>query len=125
MEKGKSGRITESEWQLMEFLWKHKYGITQPELMLELGERWNKNTVHTFLTRLTEKGFVIVEKSESPHRYAAKVSREECVKEERDSFLERIYGGSVSRMVASFVTEGNINKKDAEELKHLLEELEE
>ena len=58
-------RISESEWTLMELLWQEE--MTQPQLAEKLGKRWNKNTVHTFLTRLCAKGFLQVDK-ERPAR---------------------------------------------------------
>lgn len=118
-----SGRkgISESEWQLMELLWREG-PLTQPQMMKLLGAKWNKNTVHTFLGRLTEKGYLRVEKDASPHRYFAVAPREDCVRQEEKSFLERVYQGSVCRMVASFVRDSELTKEEAEELRRLLDE---
>lgn len=113
-------KITESEWQLMELLWKGE--LTQPQLMEQLDKKWNKNTVHTFLTRLCSKGYVEVDKERSPHVYRAIVLREECVKQERESFLQRVYRGSVGNMVAAFVKEGQLTEAEVEELRKLLED---
>ena len=124
MEKEKSRRITESEWQIMELVW-NSSGITQPQLMELLENKWNKNTVHTFLKRLCDKGYLQVVKEVSPHRYIPLISRADCEKEERRSFLERIYQGSASRMVASLVREGGLTKKEISELRRLLEKIEE
>ena len=129
MEKEKNSRITESEWQIMEPVWAHmsasSAGITQPQLMELLENKWNKNTVHTFLKRLCDKGYLQVVKETSPHRYIPLISRAECEKEERRSFLNRIYQGSASRMVASFVREGGLTKNEVIELRKLLEKIEE
>ena len=125
-------KITESEWQIMEQIWAYQdrmsscnqadvYGITQPVLMELLGKKWNKNTVHTFLKRLSEKGFLEVVKDTSPHRYVPLVSREVCEKEERHSFLDRVYQGSAGRMVAAFVRDGDLSEEDLKELRKLLE----
>jgi len=88
-------KISESEWQLMELLWQGE--MTQPQLMAQLGHKWNKNTVHTFLARLCSKGYVDVDKERSPHVYHASVSREDCEKQERESFLQRVYTGRQGR----------------------------
>lgn len=125
----KAARITESEWQIMELVWDREkqdqpVGITQSELMALLGKKWNKNTVHTFLTRLCEKGFLAVDREASPHRYSALISREVCEEEERKSFLERVYQGSAGRMVASFVRSGGLSKEEAKQLREMLDEIE-
>ena len=112
-------KITESEWQLMERLWQGT--LTQPQLMEQLGKKWNKNTVHTFLTRLCTKGYVEVDKECSPHVYRALVSREDCEKQERESFLQRVYRGSVGNMVAAFVKDNQLTDEEVEELRRLLD----
>lgn len=112
-------KITESEWQLMELLWQGE--LTQPQLMEELGKKWNKNTVHTFLARLCAKGYVEVDKERSPHVYRSIVSREDCEKQERESFLQRVYRGSVGNMVAAFVKDGQLTDEEVEELRKLLD----
>jgi len=133
MERERVAKITESEWQIMEQIWAYQesmdsdnqspgYGITQPALMEHLEKNWNKNTVHTFLKRLCEKGFLEVVKDTSPHRYVPIVSREVCEKEERQSFLDRVYQGSAGRMVAAFVRDGDLSEEDVRELRKLLEE---
>ena len=116
-------RISESEWTLMELLWQEE--MTQPQLTERLGKKWNKNTVHTFLTRLCGKGFLEVDKEQSPHVYRALVSREECEREERQSFLRKVYQGNVGRMVASFVRDSQLSASEARELRRMLDEIEE
>ena len=129
MEKERINRISDSEWQIMEQIWafcdqEQELGITQPYLMEILGARWNKNTVHTFLKRLCDKGYLQAMKETSPHRYVPIVNRQECEKEERQSFLERVYQGSAGRTVAAFVREGGLKKEELVELRKLLDELE-
>lgn len=115
-------KISESEWQLMEILWDNG-GLTQPQIMQLLENRWNKNTVHTFLTRLCAKGFLEVDREKSPHVYRTVIARKDCERQERQSFLERVYRGSVSRMVASFVKDADLDEEEVEALKRMLDEM--
>lgn len=127
MEREKTNKISESEWQIMEQVWAYSadsMGITQPALMELLGDKWNKNTVHTFLKRLCEKGYLQVVKEASPHQYVPLVSREACERQERKSFLDRVYQGSAGRMVAAFVRDGDLSEEEVAELRKLLEGLE-
>ncbi len=125
----KTAKITDSEWQIMNLIWNYMdseadaVGVIQPYLMEQLGEKWNKNTVHTFLKRLCDKGYLEVVKDTSPHRYYPLVNRLECEKEERQSFLERVYQGSAERLVAAFIRDGRLNKTEAEKLRRLLDEI--
>lgn len=64
-----------------------------------------------------------MDKERSPHVYRALVSREACEKQERQSFLERVYQGSVSRMVASFVKDSDLKPEEVKELRKILDEM--
>lgn len=112
-------KISESEWLLMEQLWQGE--LTQPQLAERLGKKWNKNTIHTFLSRLCTKGYAAVDRERSPHVYRAAVPREECEKQERESFLQRVYRGNVGNMVSSFVKDNKLSAREAEELRKLLD----
>ena len=105
-------KISDSEWKVMEILWE-KGAATQSEVMDALTEHWNKNTVYTFLSRLEHKG--------SPKRYVAVIGREECVRQEEESFLNKVYHGSAGKLVAAFVEEGRLTEKEKAMLKQLLE----
>ena len=113
-------KISDSEWKVMEILWE-KGAATQSEVMDALTEGWNKNTVYTFLSRLEHKGLVAAEGS--PKRYAAVIGREECVRQEEESFLNKVYHGSAGKLVAAFVEEGRLTEKEKAMLKQLLEEM--
>ena len=115
-------RISDSEWPVMQILWEHD-SITQTELMQHLSREWNKNTVHTFLTRLEKKGLVHIDKEVSPHRYRACVKREECVYQEKQSFLNKVYAGSVGKLVSSFLQDGDLTKEEIADLRTMLDAL--
>ncbi|MGN0135175.1 BlaI/MecI/CopY family transcriptional regulator [Anaerotignum sp.] len=110
-------KISDSEWKIMEILWE-KGAAAQNDIMDALDVKWNKNTVYTFLRRLEHKG--MVQSGGSPKRYQAAVKREDCVEQEQESFLNKIYHGSAGKMVAAFVEEGKLTEKEVEELKRLL-----
>ena len=68
--------------------------------------------------------YLQVVKDTSPHRYVPLVSRAACEKQERKSFLDRVYQGSAGRMVAAFVRDGDLSEEEVAELRNLLEGLE-
>ena len=104
----------------MELVWQGI--VTQPQMMERLGKKWNKNTVHTFLSRLCAKGFLAVDREVVPHVYQALVSREDCERQERQNFLQKIYRGSVGNMVAAFVQDGQLSQREIDRLQKLLED---
>ena len=111
-------KISDSEWKIMEIIWE-KGSVLQSDIMDALHGKWNKNTVYTFLSRLEQKGLVAAEGT--PKQYRAVVSREDCVAQEEENFLNKIYHGSAGKMVTAFLQEGRLTADEVEELKKLLE----
>lgn len=115
-------KISDSEWPVMQVLWEHG-PLTQPQLMQYLSREWNKNTVHTFLTRLQKKGLVDVVKTCTPHQYSAAVKREDCVYQEKQSFLNKVYQGSAGKLVSSFLQDGDLSAQEIADLRRLLDSM--
>ena len=69
------------------------------------------------------KGLVEIDRSkEKP--YAAAVTRESCAKEEREELLTKVYGGATGDLIAAFLKESKISKKEVERLRKMLEDME-
>ena len=116
-------RISESEWQVLDALWALDGGTTSAVQARLAHTGWSRNTVHTFLTRLETKGFVR-DTGGSPKRYEAGVSREECVRAETDSFVSRVFDGSASLLVKTFLQEKELDSAELSELRRLLDDAE-
>lgn len=117
-------RLTDSEWKVMEVLWTSwglPLGAIVDALAPETG--WSRTTVHTYLTRMTAKGLV-APGEESPRRYRANVTREDCADSQRRDLVERVYQGSAGRLVAAFVKDGSLTPEERDELRRLLDEME-
>jgi BlaI family penicillinase repressor len=116
--------IPESEWSVMEVLWNDS-----PQTASEVAKRlkqsvgWAENTVRTLLTRLVEKeALEIVEKAGSPRLYAPAIQREDCVKAQSESFLERIFQGAAKPLLVHFASQARLTPDEVRELKTLLDQ---
>lgn len=117
-------KITESEWSVLEVLWSDdRFALGEITIALEPVHRWSKNTVHTYLKRMEQKGFVHIDRSEAKP-YSAAVSREECAKEEREELLSKVYRGATGDLIAAFLKESSISKKEADKLRKMLDDME-
>ena len=74
---------------------------------------WAGNTINTYLSRLTEKGFLSVHKDGKSNLYTPLVSREDY-----------LYGSSPSTFLAALARNG-LDRRDVDELRSLLDQLEE
>ncbi len=117
-------KLTEAEWSVLEVLWSGE-SFTLGEITKQLASvnGWSKNTVHTYLTRMENKGLVKIDRSRN-EPYSALVSREECAKEEREELLTKVYGGSAGELIAAFLKESSISQQEVEKLQKMLNDME-
>lgn len=121
MEK-KTPRISDSEWKVMEEVWKGP-PVTAQEVTRSLeGEAgWKPQTVKTLLGRLVKKGALSFECEGNRYFYSPEISRDEAIAAETDSFLDRICRGSLTPMLAHFVETGRpLDDEEASVLRKLL-----
>ncbi len=116
-------RISEAEWVVMQILWS-RGPLTANDIVQELRGRvsWNPRTIRTLLNRLLNKHAIRFDREGREYRYSAAVSEEQCTRHERLSFLGRVYRGATKPMLAAFLEEAKLSKKDIAELKAILEE---
>ena len=117
--------LSEREWTVLDALWKTggaELGVLVNELYPKTG--WNRNTVHTYLTRMEAKGLVRINKDVNPHIYCAMMDRESCQKKERRSFLNRVYSGSAGDLIAAFLKEEPISQEERDRLRKILDDME-
>jgi len=115
-------RISDAEWMVMQVLWIEP-ALTADDVIERLRGKapWNARTVRTLINRLLRKGALQYEKEGRRYRYRPAVSQEQCVKEERRSFIHRVYGGTVAPMLAAFIEETPLSPGEIEELKRMLD----
>ena len=118
-------RISEAEWLVMQVFWSDP-GLTADDVVraLEGKVTWNARTIRTLINRLLKKKALKYRQEGRRYRYFPAVSRQRCVKEERRSFVQRVYGGTVTPMLAAFIEEARLSREDIEELKRVLDEKE-
>jgi len=116
-------RITETEWEIMRVVWA-RHPLTANEIVEQLmagDATWHPKTARTLLARLVRKKAVDYEPQGRTYAYEPRVSEAECVAAASESFLERVFGGSLKPMLAHFVEQRRLTKQDLRELEQLLE----
>ena len=117
-------RISPAEWQVLETLWNHAPS-TAAEVYATLGDdaQWHFKTVNTFLTRLVDKGVVSVRREGKANVYSPRFSREQCVRQESDTFLKRFFRGAAGPMLAHFCERADLSDEEIARLRQILEQL--
>jgi BlaI family penicillinase repressor len=115
-------RISDAEWDVMQAAWRRE-AFTAQEMIDELSHRdWSPRTVKTLLGRLLAKGALAHEARGKAYVYRPAVRREDCVRQESDSFLDRVFGGAAAPLLAHFVKRGRLSDEDIAELRKILDE---
>ena len=117
-------KLTDSDWKVLQALWSggpQTLGQVLDRLAEDTG--WSRTTVHTFLTRMMAKGLVEAD-GQSPRRYSAAVTLEECAAREERSLMDRAYGGSAGKLAAAFLRSASLTREERDELRRLLDEME-
>ncbi|MBT2619010.1 MULTISPECIES: penicillinase repressor BlaI [unclassified Bacillus (in: firmicutes)] len=113
--------ISESEWEIMNVLW-DKAPQTANDIILSLQESsdWKPKTIRTLLDRLVQKDVVGVNKDQRVYTFYPLYSQEECQRAETESFIKRIYGGTMKSMLVQFIHEDTLSDDDINELRTIL-----
>ncbi len=116
--------ISEAEAAVMEVLWRSAPRSAE-EIVEAVGtERdWREGTVKSLLNRLLKKQAIRAEKDGRRYLYSPLVAREAYVSQESEGLLDRLFDGRVAPLVAHFSAQQKLSKRDVEELKRLIGEL--
>lgn len=116
----KANKITDSEWKVMEVIWEGET-LRASEIVKDLRNEtsWNDKTIRTLIDRLVDKK-ILGKRKEKVNMYYALVTKEQCVKEVTNTFINKIYKGSFGLLVSNFVKSNNLTKEDVSTLKELL-----
>ena len=114
--------LTDAEWKLMNRLWERSpQTITQLTAALREETDWDKHTVITMLTRLEAKGAVRHESGERAKQFYPAIERRDAARAETESFLGKVYGGSLGLMMSAMVDSRALTREDIDELTAILE----
>lgn len=118
--------LTPTEWHLMECLWEHapRTGREAAEYMAA-SQRWSRSTTLTLLRRMTAKGFIECHEENGVKVFSPLIARTDAAVRETDSFLSRVYRGSVSTLLSAVTQRQNLTRQEIEELYEIIRQAEE
>lgn len=117
-------RISDTEWEIMRIVWAQS-PISANDVLERLTVNdpdWHPKTVRTLLARLVQKEALGYEARGRTYVYSPLVSEKECVTMASESFLDRVFGGSLKPMLVHLVERQKLTREDLEELRKLLDD---
>lgn len=117
-------KLPDAEFEVMRTIWENEPPITTNMLMEQLGNQkeWKLQTLTVLLLRLVDRGFLRTEKKGKERTYFPLVDREQYLKFETSSFIERFHNHSIISLVSTLYDGKKSKVSDLEELSKWLEE---
>lgn len=118
-------RISDAELHVMEVLW----AADQPLTAIEVADRiepergWTLATVKTMLSRLASKGALSHREDGRRYFYSPAIERDSYVGSESRRFVDRLFGGRLSPLVARLAEEDVLDDDDIAAIEAILKEL--
>ena len=115
-------RLPDAELEVMQAVWASDAPVARADIDAKLKDTHPMalTTLLTVLTRLSDKGFVRIEKQGRSARYIPLVSREEYLAQQSRRFLDKLCGGSLPAFAAALCDSG-LSREELAELRRLLE----
>lgn len=118
--------IGEGELEIMKVIWARGEKVSTGEITKAVEEKgWKRTTVSTFLSRLVEKGALSAEKVGNNYYYTPLISKKDYSSMRAKSLIFSLFDGSAKQLAACLFEEGNLTKKDIEELRAIFNKGEE
>ena len=117
--------LSDSEWRIMKQLWERSPS-TLGELTkaLEPDTGWTRATVFVMLKRLIAKNAVRVEEGGRANVYMPLIERDDVAPAETESFLNRVYDGSVGMLFSALTSRNRLSDQEIAELRRILDKAE-
>ena len=111
-------RLHEGELNVMELLWSNK-ALAAKDIAKIIKEYigWEKNTTYTVIKRLIDKG--AIEREDPGFICSAIISKSTIQEIETKALLDKIYNGSLSNFIATYLVNQEFSSSDIAELKKI------
>ncbi len=118
-------RISDAELQVREVLWASDQPLTATEVAdrVDPDRDWSLATVKTMLSRLAAKGALSHREDGRRYFYSAAIARDSYVGLESRRFVDRLFGGRLSPLVARLAEEDQLDDDDIAAIEAILKEL--
>lgn len=116
-------RLFDSERRVMECLWEHSE-LSAKALAEQLEEKvgWSKPTTYTVIRKCVAKG--VVRRTEPGFLCQPLISRDAVCEQETEELIQRNFGGSADRLVASLLGHKKLSEQEIQRMKDLIQKME-
>ena len=119
----KSQRLPDTEFEIMEYIWSVQPPVTTSMVMQEIGveKGWKIQTVVSLFARLTERGFLRIERGMGRERvFYPIISRDDYLRMETNFFISHYHKNSYASLLGSLESE-RLSETEIDELERWIE----
>jgi BlaI family penicillinase repressor len=122
----KQVEISMAEWDVMNIIWDKK-SVSANEIVVEIQKykEVSDKTIRTLITRLYKKEIIKRYKSENIYFYSSNIKEDDIKMKTAKTFLKnyKLYGGDMKSLVLNFAKNEELNNKEIEELRDILNDI--
>ncbi len=116
---------TEAELEILSILWsKGPCSVREVNAAINISKETGYTTTLKIMQIMAQKGLVNRDETSRTHIYEALIEREQVQTAMLDKLLNSAFGGSASKLVLNALGRGNTSRKELEEIKALINKLE-
>ena len=121
----RSQKLSETEYEIMEVLWKSQVPMSSAQLASYFAERhnkeWKPSTLATFLSRLTQMGLITSQREGRVPYYRPIKSQKDYARDGAQGILDALSDGSIKNFFAALYGGSQMSEEDRESLKEWLD----
>ena len=120
--KAEIRHLPDAELEVMQAVWACEPPVARTEIneILKDTHPMAQTTLLTLLTRLSDKGFIQIQKEGRSARYVPLIARQDYLAQQSRSFVQKVCGGSLPAFAAA-LCDGGLTKEELALLRELLE----
>jgi BlaI family transcriptional regulator, penicillinase repressor len=118
-------QISDAESKVMHELWREA-PLAADEVIARLQPHtgWHEKTIRTLLNRLLGKGALAADRDGRRYLYRPLIARDDYRQTESRSFVQRVFDGRLSAMLAHFGEHEQLGEAEIAELRAMLDRIE-
>jgi BlaI family transcriptional regulator, penicillinase repressor len=113
--------LSEAQMEIMHVIWEHgECSVATVWKRLHERRGISRNTVHTLMVRLEEKGWLAHSEAAGGFLYRATVSRQQAQRGTVEKMVQTVFNGSAEGLVLALLEGGTLSKSEAGRIRQLI-----
>jgi BlaI family penicillinase repressor len=119
--KRKLPTLSETHLEIMNVIWEQgECSVAAVWNVLHLRRGVSRNTVHTLIVRLEEKGWLTHREGQNGFVYSATVSRDSVQRKSVQTLIDTVFNGSAESLVLTLLNAGPLSEAEADRIRQLI-----